>query len=213
VYRIGLIGAGWITEVHAAAWLAAADRATVVAVADVNAEAAARLAVQFNAPTFTDYRLMLDETRPDAVDICVPPHLHVAIVSEAASRGIHVLCEKPIARGLEEADQIGAAVGRAGIVYMPAHDTIFYPTVRRAHEYLQREDLGTLSFIGSWECDTDVPPSRFGPPRRRADRRRVPWRLSAPVPGFLAGALGRGHDRPVSIPSSRGRARTRPRSS
>ena len=188
MYRIGLIGAGWITEVHAAGWRAAADRSTVVGVADIDADSAARLASQFDAASFTDYRQMLDETRPDAVDICVPPHLHLPIVSEAARRGIHVLCEKPIARDLDEADQIGSAIDQAGIVYVPAHDTVFYPTIRRAREYLERSDLGALSFIRSWECDTDVMPSRFGPPPRSPEHGGgETWRASRSLLG--GGAL------------------------
>ena len=52
---------------------------------------------------YTDYRVMLDEQKPDAVVVAVPTELHMPIAVDAMQRGIHVLVEKPIARNLEEA--------------------------------------------------------------------------------------------------------------
>jgi len=186
--RIGLIGAGWITEAHAPGWEAAHERAKVVAVADPHDPSATRLADRFGARPFADYRRLLDEVPVDAVDICVPPHLHVQIVSDVVERGIHVLCEKPVARDLAEADLIGQAIAAAGITYLPAHNTVHYPTIRRAHEYLTRGDLGPCLLLRSWDCDSEAVPTRLAvsppPPEHREGNQ---WRASKSTLG--GGAL------------------------
>ena len=185
MHRIGLIGAGWISEAHARGWETVPDRAEVVAVADVDEEAAARLATRFSAKAYSDYRSLLDEASADAVDVCLPPHLHSQVVPELARRGIDVLCEKPVARDLAEADAIGAVVRAAGIKYLPAHNSLFYPPVERAREYLRRGDLGPLFHLRSWDCDSDLGPARFGASRTPPEQRPgEDWRGS---PSTLGG--------------------------
>ncbi len=188
MYRIGLIGAGAISAVHQPAWEAAHARAEVVAVADRDIEAAERLASVFQAKTFPGFRELFRDAAVDAVDICLPPKLHVEVVTEAARRGVHVLCEKPVARSLQEADEIGTEVRASGITYLPAHNTIFYPTIRRAREYLARGDLGAVSFVRSWDCETELTPRAFGEARNPpAHRPGEDWRSSTELLG--GGAL------------------------
>jgi predicted dehydrogenase len=59
--------------------------------------------------TFTDYRRMLDETKPDAVSVCGPFELHAQMSLDAIERGIHVFVEKPIAITLEDLEKLRAA--------------------------------------------------------------------------------------------------------
>jgi predicted dehydrogenase len=160
--RVGIIGAGWISAAHAEGWRALGDRVRVAGVADVNEAAARRLADPFGAQVYTDYRLLIDRGDLDAVDILVPPHLHVEMVRAAAGAGLHILCEKPLARDLEEAAAIGDTLESSGVTYMPAHNTIFYPSIQRARAYCSSGDLGKVYFIRSLECYTDVPPERLG---------------------------------------------------
>jgi predicted dehydrogenase len=174
--RIGLIGAGWISEDHLRGWNAVRDRAQAVAVADIDENAAQRLARQYSAKAYTQYLEMLAREALDAVDICVPPHLHQEIVSAAARAGVNVLCEKPVARDLEEADQIDAVVRSCGILYIPAHNTVFLPTVQRAKAYLSQGDLGRIYWMRSLECYTDLPPTRLG-----ARQMAVPEALKGPA--------------------------------
>lgn len=186
MFRIGLIGAGWIAKAHARAWAAVRDRATVIGVADINIDSAASLAAQFGARAYTDYRQLVDEG-VDAVDICLPPHLHRQVVSDCAERRINIMCEKPIARDLAEVDAIERAITAGGVVYLPAHNSLFYPTVRQAARYLADGDLGPLTLLRSWECDQDFASRRFGLTTGPSPRPGEEWRSSRRLLG--GGAL------------------------
>jgi len=102
----GIIGCGRIFPLHAQA---AKDMKEVelVAVADIIEERARRGAEKFGARAFyTDYRALLDRKDIDLVSICLPHHLHAQATIDAAKRGKHVLCEKPIAINEEEAKRM-----------------------------------------------------------------------------------------------------------
>ena len=159
--RVGLVGAGWVSNPHAEGWLAVNGKAQVVAVADIDLAAANELCRLLNARAYADYRDMLERERIDAIDICVPPHLHVEIVGAAAAKGIHILCEKPLARDMEEAKQIENQVTAAGITYMPAHNSVFYPTTRAARAYIDSGDLGEIYFTRTTEHYVSVVPRRW----------------------------------------------------
>jgi predicted dehydrogenase len=160
--RIGLVGAGWVARPHVEGWLALKEKARVTSVADVNLAAARELADPLGATAFGDYRELLAHGGLDAVDICVPPHLHVDIVPAAAALGLHVLCEKPLACDLQEADRIGQSVQGAGITYRPAHNSLFYPTTRLARAYLDHGDLAEVYFVRTSEHYPSIASQRWG---------------------------------------------------
>ena len=111
--RIGVVGAGAISDVHLKA-LAAHDRVEVTCIADPSAEACDRQAMKYGiGRSFADYREMLDRPDLDAVDIAVPHYLHCPIALNALSAGLHVICEKPIGLNLEEADRMIEAADRS----------------------------------------------------------------------------------------------------
>jgi UDP-N-acetylglucosamine 3-dehydrogenase len=74
----------------------------------------------------------LDDPRIEAVDLCVPNHLHRALAVRALEAGKHVLCEKPIALSLEDADAMLAAADRNGRFLMIGHVLRFWPEYVRA---------------------------------------------------------------------------------
>src|SRR5437868_3400371 len=99
--RIGMIGAGWVTQHHLTAYKELAPRAQVVAIADPIAEARARRAEAFAIPaTYATAAEMLDHEKLDAVDIASPRETHVAMCQLAASKGLAILCQKPLAPNL-----------------------------------------------------------------------------------------------------------------
>ncbi len=104
---IGIIGAGHIVERHLAAYRSLSDLARIVAVADIDlnrAEAAQRKAgAQF---AFDDHRRLLERSDIGAVDVCTPANFHAPVVIDALQAGKHVLCEKPMATTLADADAI-----------------------------------------------------------------------------------------------------------
>ena len=79
---------------------------------------------------------MLAEADIDAVDICLPHHLHKDAIVAAARAGKHILCEKPLCLTPEEAAEVDAAVAEAGVTLMCAHNQLFLPAVAKAKELI-----------------------------------------------------------------------------
>lgn len=142
--RIGLIGAGGIAGAHVAGYLRNPELVTLAAVADPVTEAAQKRAGDTGAVLFTGYQEMLESGLVDAVDICLPHHLHRDAIVAAAQAGIHVLCEKPLCLTPEEAADIVAAVDASGITLMCAHNQLFLPPVAKARELLDAGLIGTV---------------------------------------------------------------------
>jgi predicted dehydrogenase len=143
--RVGLIGAGNIAGAHIRGYLQAAEFARVSAVADIDAEQAHRLAERVgNAKVFLDYRDMIASSLIDAVDICLPHHLHRDAIVAAAAAGKHILCEKPLCLTVDEAEAVTHAVAAAGITLMCAHNQLFLPPVATAREMISQGKLGKV---------------------------------------------------------------------
>ena len=90
MYRVGLIGCGGISQVHAQVLNELKDT-ELTACADLIPERAAR----YGTAAYTDWVDMLDREKPDAVHLCTPHYLHPVMAAEAARRGIAVFTEKP----------------------------------------------------------------------------------------------------------------------
>jgi predicted dehydrogenase len=143
--RMGIIGGGNIAGYHVDGYLLAADRAKVTAIADVDPENARTLADRAGgAQVFADYRELIASGSVDAVDICLPHHLHAEAILAAAAAGLPILCEKPLCLTLAEAAAVSAAVAASGITLMCAHNQLFLPAVARAREIIRGGDLGRI---------------------------------------------------------------------
>ncbi len=114
--RIALIGTGGIAQSHVNAVRAAADRAELIAVVDINRQTLARFADEHHIDAqYTDVGAMLAAEHPDLVLICTPPQVHCELSIQAMEAGAWVLCEKPLVASLAELDQIEAAQARTGL--------------------------------------------------------------------------------------------------
>jgi predicted dehydrogenase len=187
--KVGLVGAGNIVRNrHAPAWRKLAGQATVTAVSDVDEEAAREVARQLAGndgavpATYTDYLALIREADIDAVDICLPHHLHAEAILAAVAAGKHILCEKPMCISLAEADRIVEAVERAGIVYMSGHNELFYPAIAAAKEALDRGLVGTPYILRSHEFPTGYPAAKV-PGRPAGQTMMVGWRASRETMG------------------------------
>jgi predicted dehydrogenase len=125
-----LLGAGNIAlKGHAPQWAGALkDQVEIVAVADLS-EANREAARQWfpEARRYESAEDALNTENPDFVDICTPPFTHRGLIARAASRGIHVICEKPLAPSLDEALRIADGVRRAKVVFQPCHQYNYSP--------------------------------------------------------------------------------------
>jgi predicted dehydrogenase len=120
--RIGVVGTGFIGETHLAAWTAEGVRPVIH---DVDGARAATLAERHGARAARS----LDElfAAVDVVDICTPTHLHAQVAIAAARAGCHVICEKPMARTLADAEAMLAAARDARVRLFVAHVVRFFP--------------------------------------------------------------------------------------
>jgi len=143
--RIGLIGAGGIAGAHVDGYRRNPETVELVAVADpVRESAEKRRGSDAGVRIFADYREMIAAGGLDAVDICLPHHLHADAVIAAADAGLHVLCEKPLCLTLEEAGAITRAVERSGVTVMCAHNQLFLPAVAEAKRLIDSGALGRV---------------------------------------------------------------------
>ena len=107
--------------------------------------ASSAFASRWGVPSFdTDYRRLLERDDVDLVFACVPNHLHRDVVVQAASAGKHVVCEKPFARTLQEADEMIQACRQAGVKLMYAEELCFAPKYVRAKQLADEGALGDI---------------------------------------------------------------------
>jgi predicted dehydrogenase len=111
--RIGILGAGAMGAMHAAAYAGVAD-AEIVGVFARDVERARPVAALCGAEPFTDADALIRRATVDAIDVCLPSALHAAFVVPALAQGKHVFCESPLALRLDEAWQMRDAARRAG---------------------------------------------------------------------------------------------------
>jgi predicted dehydrogenase len=144
VKRVGIAGAGWVTQYHLPAWAAHPGRATVVAIADPDEGARLRRAAAFGIAGVHGAAEAMIATEPlDIIDICTPVEAHAPLVRLAADRGIAVICQKPLARDLGEARVLIAGLDPAARVMV--HDNWrFRATYRRIWELLEAGVAGQI---------------------------------------------------------------------
>lgn len=139
---VAVIGCGFIGNVHLRAW-SKVKGSRIIAAVDLIGGRAKRAAETYKAPYwFTDYTKVLDMKEVDIVDVCTPTYTHAEIVVNAAKSGKHVLCEKPIALRLSDADEMIGAARKAGVKFMVAHCLRFWP------EYVESKRLVESGAIG-----------------------------------------------------------------
>ena len=109
-----LVGCGRISERHFDA-IQGNPRLSLVAVCDEIADRAHAAGTKLTVPAFTSYSAMLAETEADAAVICTPSGLHPRHGIMAAQRGLHVICEKPMATRLDEADALVRTCDEAAV--------------------------------------------------------------------------------------------------
>lgn len=124
--KSAVIGAGYLGKFHAEKYAGLAD-CELVAVVDVNQQAAEEIAQKYQTQALTDYRQLLGKV--DAVSIVVPTTLHHQVALDFINHGTHVLVEKPITVTIEEADELIAAAKAQNVLLQVGHLERFNPAV------------------------------------------------------------------------------------
>ena len=156
VFRVGLIGCGGIANRHATI-LQKLERTELAAFCDIAVERAREFAEKYaggKPPVFADYHQMIEKVPLDVVYICLPPFAHADEVEVAASNGVHVFIEKPIALTMELANRMVAATDRAGVKTQVGFMSRFGEAVERVKALLDNGQAGAPGLmLGKYFCN------------------------------------------------------------
>lgn len=145
MYTAAIIGCGSIATAHAYG-IARSGVARLTGLADIRRDAAHALADSFGVPQsacYGDYPTMMEEVHPDIVFIALWHGQHAEATIAAASRGARmIVCEKPMATSIGEAEQMMAACDREDVKLVVAHQRRFFPGWSRARECVANGEIG-----------------------------------------------------------------------
>ena len=140
---IGIIGCGQMGRWHLNAYKNNAS-CKVTAVADSDFGRAQGFAAEVGAKAYRSHSEMIANEHLDGVSVCTLPATHREIVVDALERGIHVLCEKPLAMSADEAEAMLKAAQDNNRLLLTAFKFRFYDEVVRAKEMIQRGSFGKI---------------------------------------------------------------------
>ena len=168
--RIGLIGCGFMGRTHTNGYKRVIDffpeltyRPVLKAVCSRNKDKVQAFANQWGYESIeTDWKVLIALDDIDAIDICAPNNMHAEIAIAAARAGKMILCEKPLARTLNEAELMVQAIEKAGV-----KNTVWYnyrrvPAVTLAKQIIDSGKLGKIfhyraNFLQDWTINADLP--------------------------------------------------------
>ena len=145
---IGIVGAGFVADIHAESIQRHVRGARVTAVAAPTPGHANAFAERHGVElVFKDYRQLVEHTAVDAVLIACPNDLHRDVTVAAAAAGKHVICEKPLCRTLDEADEMITACHREGVLLCYAEELCFAPKYVRMKQLVDEGAIGQVYLI------------------------------------------------------------------
>ena len=145
--RTAIFGTGFMGRVHLEA-VRRLESVEVVAIAGETAEDARRLGADFSVPTLTtDYRELLRDPAIDVVHICTPNALHFSMAKDALLAGKHVICEKPLATTVEQAQELVSLALRQKVRNCICHNLRCYPMVQQMRCLREAGDLGEILVV------------------------------------------------------------------
>jgi predicted dehydrogenase len=152
--KTAIFGTGFIGRVHLDA-VRRLESVEVAALADPHMEPAQLLGAGFGISTVaSDYRSILANPEIGVVHICTPNSQHYSMAREALEAGKHVVCEKPLATSVEEAQELVALAAQKGARNCVCHNLRYYPMVQQLRRMREAGELGEiLSVQGAYSQD------------------------------------------------------------
>jgi predicted dehydrogenase len=139
---VGIVGSGYISKTHIDALRTIPD-VEVIAVADVDLERGRKFAELNNVPkVYPNHTEMLKDAAIDAIVVAVPNCFHAPVAIDALEAGKHVICEKPLALTIEDAEKMIETARRKGLVLAHAEELCFIPKFIRAQEMMKSGGIG-----------------------------------------------------------------------
>ena len=144
--KVAVVGAGGIARQAHVSNYVQIPGVELVGLCDIDGERAQALADEFNVPkVFTDYKDLLKEDL-DAISICTPNVYHAPVALAALGRGVHVLCEKPMATTAADARAMAKAARKAKRILMVAHQSRFRNESQTLKKFIDRGRLGDIFY-------------------------------------------------------------------
>jgi D-apiose dehydrogenase len=141
------IGAGYFSRFQYEAWTRIPE-VEIAAICDRTEEKARSVADQFGlARVYTDWKEMIELERPDFVDIITPPDTHEEMCAFAAAKGIHAVCQKPLAPSFESARRIVETAESAGVRLMVHENFRWQPWYRTIKEIQKARTIGDFTHL------------------------------------------------------------------
>ena len=142
--KIGIIGTGFARKVQIPAFLQC-DGAEIVSIASGRRENAENVAKEFNIEHYTgDWRETVEYKDVDLICITTPPNLHKEMTLFALERGKHILCEKPMAMNVAEAEEMTEKAEKSGVLALIDHELRFQNGRQKAREILRKGEIGKI---------------------------------------------------------------------
>jgi UDP-N-acetylglucosamine 3-dehydrogenase len=141
--KVAVIGVGSMGRNHARVY-SELPEAELVAVADADSKMVEATAKKHGARAYTEYRVMLEREKPDAVSIAVPTAMHEKVGLDVLDFGAHVLIEKPIAATVEEGEHLMAKAQAVNRQLMVGHVVRFNPAIQALKQKLDSGELGRI---------------------------------------------------------------------
>ena len=160
--HVGIIGAGRIGKVHAESLAFRVPESRIVAIADVNLEAAQEVAARCGIPSVVESSAeILADPHIEAVLICSSTDTHADLIVQAAEAGKHIFCEKPIAFSLGQIDRSLAAVDAAGVKLQIGFNRRFDANFARVRQAVMSGEIGAPRMLHIISRDPAPPPLTY----------------------------------------------------
>lgn len=159
MFKLGMIGTGIISGAYFQALKECLDF-KLVAIAEINEDKARNISEENGIPYYLNYKEMCDKEEIDAVVINLPHFLHCEVSVYCLEKGIHVLCEKPMANTVEECERMISASEVGGAKLAIGHIMRFFPGMRVVKEYVESGKLGKLTMVNEVRNEPYFLPNR-----------------------------------------------------
>lgn len=146
VLRTAVVGAGVVSGEHLSA-LRQCPNTTPVAVCDIDAERAKRMARKHKTAAYTDIDELLSAEQLHWLHICTPVQTHVTLAQTALEASVPVLIEKPTTMTSDEIEGLIETAEKNDVSLSPVHNHVFDPAMRRARTLLDRGTIGELRSV------------------------------------------------------------------
>ncbi len=160
--KVLLVGAAFSADLHADAYSRILDKAEIVGICDKDLSRVRSLAERYGFAGYTaydDFADAIERCECDLVDVCMPNFLHHDVAVRALRRGHDIICEKPLATSVADAQDMVDTASRLGRHIYYAEDWLFAPAFRKAKEILASGKVGRPLYIRAREshCGSHSP--------------------------------------------------------